>query len=157
MPTLEFETIVPAPMAKVWAFFENVETSLPALFDPNDEVTLERADVPIREGSLVIVQSRTPIGMIRMAARVIEHRPPHAVVFGEEARFVDVQESGPFKSWRHEHDFERIDEKTTRVLDRVTYRVPFGPIGWIADFLLVRRRVRAMFRFRREVLRKLIA
>ena len=156
MPTLEFETIVPASMAKVWTYFENVETSLPALFAPGDQVVLERADVPIREGSIVVVRSRGPVGMIRMVARVVEHRPPHSVVFGEEARFVDIQESGPFKSWRHEHDFERIDEKTTRVLDRVTYRVPFGIIGWVVDLLIIRRRVKAMFRYRVQKLPTLL-
>src|SRR5438876_10934303 len=129
MPTLEFETIVPAPIDKVWAFFEDVERSLPALFALEDQVKIEHADIPVRAGSAVIVRSRGPFGPVRMVARVIEHRPPHAVVFGEEARFVDVQESGPFKSWQHEHDFERIDEKTTRMIDRITYRVGFGPVG----------------------------
>jgi hypothetical protein len=62
-------------------------------------------------------------------AKIVQHKPPRAVVFGEEARFVDEQESGPFKAWRHEHDFERVDAKSTRVVDRITYRVGWGPIG----------------------------
>ena len=75
--------------------------------------------------------------------RQVERTPAAtAVVFGEEARFVDEQESGPFKSWRHEHDFERIDEKNTRMLDRVTYRVPFGPIGAIVDWIYLRRKIK---------------
>jgi ligand-binding SRPBCC domain-containing protein len=55
-----------------------------------------------------------------------------------------------------EHEFERIDEKTTRMLDRVTYRVPYWPIGWIADALIIRRKLRAMFRHRSEAVKKLL-
>ncbi len=148
MPTLQFETIVAAPMEKVWEFFEDVQRSLPALSPPTDEMKIERADIPTRVGSRVIILARGPFGPIRWVAKIVEHAPPHAVVFGEEARFVDEQESGPFKFWRHEHEVERIDAKTTRVLDRVTYRMPFGLIGWIADWVFVRRKINGMFRHR---------
>jgi len=154
MPTLEFETIVPAPLGVVWGFFQDVNGSLPALSSPADQVRIESADLPVREGSRIVILAKGPLGRdVRWVAKIVEHRPPHAVVFGEEARFVDVQESGPFTAWRHEHDFERIDEKTTRIIDRVTYRAPFGPAGWVADWLFVRRKISAMFRYRQRALR----
>ena len=56
----------------------------------------------------------------------------------------------------HEHEFEAIDDKTTRIVDRVTYQVPFGPIGYFADLLFVRRSVRKMFEQRREALKRLM-
>ena len=152
MPTLEFETTVKAPLEKVWAFFQDVNGSLPAISPPREQVTIESADLPLRHGSRIMLNVRGPLGKVRWVARVVEHRPPHAVVFGEEARFVDEQESGPFKSWRHEHDFERIDDKTTRVTDRVTYRAPFGPIGWLANWM-IRPKIRSMFRYRQEHLK----
>ena len=148
MPTLEFEQVLAAPLHEVWAFFDDPVKGLPALSPPEAQVTLESADVPVKVGSRIVVSAKGPLGRIRWVANIVEHRPPHAVVFGEEARFVDEQESGPFAAWRHEHDFERIDEKSTRLIDRVTYRVPLGPIGWIADRLIVRRKLRAMFRYR---------
>ena len=156
MTILEFETIVAAPMEKVWAFFEDVERSLPALSPPGDQVTLESADVPPRVGSKIIIRAKGPLGAVRWVAKIVEHVPPHAVVFGEEARFVDEQESGPFGYWRHEHELERLDGKTTRVLDRITYRVPFGPLGWIADLLVVRRKLKAMFAHRGKAMKALL-
>ncbi|HEX3357913.1 MAG TPA: SRPBCC family protein [Tepidisphaeraceae bacterium] len=156
MPTLEFQTILAAPMEKVWAFFQDIEHSLPALSPPEDQITLEQVDLPVRVGSTIIIRARGPLGAVRWVAKIIEHTPPHAVVFGEEARFVDEQQSGPFKFWQHAHELERIDEKSTRVVDRVTYRVPFGPIGWIADWLLVRRKIRRMFRHRTVAMKKLL-
>jgi ligand-binding SRPBCC domain-containing protein len=156
MPTLEFQTTVAAPINKVWAFFQDVEKSLPALSPPEDQVTLEQVDIPIRVGSIIVILAKGPLGKVRWVAKIIEHIPPHPVVFGEEARFVDEQQSGPFKSWKHEHEFERIDEKSTRVVDRMTYQVPFGPIGWIADWLIVRRKLRAMFKHRAMAMKKLL-
>ena len=154
MPTLEFETTVTAPLAAVWAFHEDVTTSLPALSPPGDQVRIESADLPVRVGSKIVILAKGPVGKLRWVAKIVEHKPPRAVVFGEEARFVDEQESGPFKSWRHEHDFEAIDAKTTRVFDRVTYRVGWGPIGWVADAILVRRKLAAMFRHRHDQLQR---
>src|SRR5262245_38784658 len=136
MATLEFEITVAAPLEKVWAFHDDVKTSLPALSPPGDEVQIESADLPIKAGSKIDILAKGPLGRIRWVAKIIDHQPPHAVVFGEEARFVDEQQSGPFKAWRHEHEFERIDEKTTRIVDRLIYRAPLGPIGWIVDVIL---------------------
>ena len=108
----------------------------------------------MKEGSRIVITANGPLGRVRWVAKIVQHKPPRAVVFGEEARFVDEQESGPFKAWRHEHDFERVDAKSTRVVDRITYRVGWGPIGWLADALVVRRQLRSMFRHRHAVLRE---
>ena len=153
MSVLEFEITVAAPIDVVWAFHDDV-ANLPVLSPPSAHVKLESADAPVKVGSRIVITARGPLGRIRWVARIVEHKPPRAVVFGEEARFVDEQESGPFKSFRHEHDFERVGEKATRILDRVTYRVGWGPIGWIADWLVVRRQLRSMFRHRHAVLRE---
>jgi ligand-binding SRPBCC domain-containing protein len=153
MPTLEFETIVAAPLESVWRFYQHVTVSLPALTSPAEGVVVESAQQPMGQGSQIVMTMNGPFGRVRWVARIVEHRPPHAVVFGEEARFVDEQESGPFKLWRHEHDFERVDEKTTRITDRVSYRLPYGPIGWVGDWLFVRRRIVGTFRYRGQALR----
>src|SRR5437899_2389160 len=108
MPTLEFQTTIAAPLEKVWAFHDDVARSLPALSPLGDDVQIESADVPVKVGSKIVILTNAPMGKrIRWVAKIIDHQPPHAVVFGEEARFVDEQESGPFKFWRHEHEFER--------------------------------------------------
>ena len=159
MPTLEFETSIAAPLEKVWAFYSDPITALPALTPPVVRTQIESADVPVKEGSRIVLNLVTPGPIrrrVRWVAKITEHRPPHAVAFGEEARFVDVQEEGPFKSWRHEHDFEHVDEKTTRMIDRVTYRAPLGPVGWIADVLFVRRTLVEMFRYRHQKTKEIL-
>ena len=149
MGALEFAIILPAALERVWAFHEDVITALPALSPPEARVAIESADLPLRAGSGIVIRARGPLGFpVRWVARLVVHRPPD----GAEASFVDEQESGPFASWRHEHLFERVGPESTRVTDRVTYRVPLGPLGAVADRLLVRRRVVALFRHRHAVL-----
>ena len=49
---------------------------------------------------------------------------------------------------------EAIDAKTTRLIDRVHYTVGYGPIGWLANVLFVKRELRRMFKHRYGSLRK---
>jgi uncharacterized protein len=161
MPTLVFETTVRAPIERVWSFHDDVAAALPALSPPAAQVKIESADVPICAGSRIVITARGPLGFrLRWVARIVEHTPPRADqpgAAGASAGFVDEQESGPFKSWRHEHAFTGIDEHSTRLTDRVTYAVRFGPLGRLADRFLVQRQVEAMFRHRHDVLPRLLA
>jgi ligand-binding SRPBCC domain-containing protein len=154
MPTVQFETAIAAPLLKVWEFHQDPRTSLANITPSDQQAVIEHVDEPMIEGSRVIINTRGPLGRIRWVAKIVEIVPPHAVVFGEEARFVDEQESGPFKYWRHAHEFERIDENTTRIVDTITYRLPLGPLGWLADRLYVAPKLRRMFAYRHEATRR---
>ena len=160
MPTLTFETIVPAPLDRVWAFHDDVRAALPALSPPRARVRIESADVPVRAGSRIVIIARGPLGVrLRWVARIVQSRPPPpgTVVPRAAAGFVDEQEAGPFRAWRHEHEFVAVDAHSTRLTDRVTYAVRFGVLGRVADTLFVRRQVEEMFRHRHDVLPRLLA
>jgi len=62
--------------------------------------------------------------------------------------FVDVQESGPFTTWRHTHEFEAVPGGT-RMRDVVEFRAPLGPIGSVAHAAFVDALVRRIFDHRR--------
>ncbi|MGE5603497.1 MAG: SRPBCC family protein [Nitrososphaerales archaeon] len=78
--------------------------------------------------------------------------PIHWVACIEDASangFTDRQLSGPFGSWVHRHGFERVDDGTTEVVDRVeaTYsKHPFwaiaGRLMWLGMPLLFAFRAR---------------
>jgi ligand-binding SRPBCC domain-containing protein len=85
---------------------------------------------------------RGPLGRVAWTAEYVEFVPPHATITGTEARFVDVQVAGPFKRWRHTHEFEALDSRTTRCVDHIDYAVPLGPLAWVGDFVLVRPSLR---------------
>jgi len=72
------------------------------------------------------------------------------------ARFVDVQVRGPYDRWEHRHLF--LEERAgTWVEDRVTYRLPLGPLGRLVHVLIVRRQLAAIWAYRRRRLAALVA
>jgi ligand-binding SRPBCC domain-containing protein len=54
----------------------------------------------------------------------------------EPERFVDAQLRGPFKTFRHEHRFRPVADGTDMV-DSITFQAPLGPLGWIAERVLL--------------------
>ena len=68
--------------------------------------------------------------------------------FEAPERFVDVQLTGPYRHWLHEHRFEALPDSRTRVTDTVWYVPRFGIFGRIAHALFVRADLRRVFGFR---------
>jgi ligand-binding SRPBCC domain-containing protein len=67
-----------------------------------------------------------------MTTLISEWDPPH--------RFVDLQQRGPFKEFVHEHTFEPGTDGTV-VTDHVRFAAPLGPLGWIAEQLVLKHYV----------------
>ena len=80
-------------------------------------------------------------------AYIREYDPPY--------RFVDVQVRGPWARWEHRHQF--LEEGGgTWVEDRVTYRLPLGPLGRGLHRALVHRQLGALWAFRQRRLGELL-
>jgi ligand-binding SRPBCC domain-containing protein len=78
-----------------------------------------------------------------MTSRIAEHDRPR--------RFVDEQVRGPFAAFRHVHTFEAA-EAGTRMTDEVAFAAPLGPLGKVAESLVLRRRLRHLIEVRNELL-----
>jgi len=74
------------------------------------------------------------------------------VVEGEY--FVDEQRFGPFVFWHHKH-FIQLSENGVVMKDIVDYKLPFGVIGKLVHFLLIKKRVNQIFDFRKKKLERL--
>ena len=68
-------------------------------------------------------------------------------VVDEPFGFVDVQRSGPYKLWRHEHHFKEVTGGV-EMTDVVNYAIPFGLVGRLAHWIFVARDVNAIFDYR---------
>ena len=82
-----------------------------------------------------------PLGPIRKRwhARIEEAVPG--------VRFVDVQVTGPFGAWRHEHRFLADGPNASILEDDISYRMPFRPFGDLGAGL-VRSDLDTLFRWR---------
>jgi ligand-binding SRPBCC domain-containing protein len=61
--------------------------------------------------------------------------------------FVDEQRIGPYSMWHHEHKIEPVGSGVL-MTDIVTYKPPFGFIGAIANYLVIRKRLEEIFNYR---------
>lgn len=69
--------------------------------------------------------------------------------------FVDEQRFGPYKMWHHEHIFKETDNGKILMEDIVSYAVPFGFIGGIVNSIVISKKIKEIFEYRRKVLDKL--
>jgi ligand-binding SRPBCC domain-containing protein len=71
-------------------------------------------------------------------------------------RFVDVQLSGPYRTWYHTHEFEPAPGGGSVIRDHVRYSLPLGPLGRIAHAVVVSRDLRRIFDFRSSAVERLL-
>ena len=64
----------------------------------------------------------------------------------------DEMVRGVFTRMRHDHRFEERDG-TTHMHDDFRYAAPLGPLGWLADVVLVKRHLRAFLVQRARILK----
>ncbi|MEQ8626431.1 SRPBCC family protein [Ekhidna sp.] len=65
--------------------------------------------------------------------------------------FVDEQRFGPYSMWHHEHHFAE-NRNGVLMTDKVTYKIPFGFLGTIAQHMFVKRQLKGIFEYRVKVL-----
>lgn len=73
----------------------------------------------------------------------------------ENTFFVDEQRFGPYKMWHHEHWFEQLPNGNTLMKDKVSYKIPFGFLGAIAQKLFIKHKLIKIFTYRYQTLEKL--
>jgi hypothetical protein len=146
--TLSFEQQVPRPLPEVFGFFsraENLEVLTPSWLKFK---ILSVTPRPIRKGTIIKYSLRLHGIPLRWTSEIVEWDPPH--------RFIDLQLSGPYKLWHHEHRFESRDGGTL-ITDTVNLSLPMGFMGTLAYKIKVQSDVRAIFTFRQEKIRSLFA
>jgi ligand-binding SRPBCC domain-containing protein len=61
--------------------------------------------------------------------------------------FVDEQRIGPYTLWHHQHRISEI-EGGTLMQDIVSYKPPFGPLGIMANSLIIESQLKSIFEYR---------
>ena len=143
---LEARVWLARPRPEVFAFFADPRNLL-RLTPPRAGLRLRTDCRALAAGAVLDFRVRWLGVPLRWRTYVREYDPPY--------RFVDVQVRGPWARWEHRHLF--LEEGGgTWVEDRVTYRLPFGPLGRLAHGALVHRQLRALWAYRQARLADLL-
>jgi ligand-binding SRPBCC domain-containing protein len=141
------EQLVAKPLDQVFAFFAqagNLERITPPWLGFN-LVTPE--PVEMRAGVLIEYRLRLHRVPLRWISRIALWEPGWA--------FEDVQVRGPYRLWRHRHEFMPAGGGTL-VRDRVRYALPLGPLGVAVHAAVVERDLERIFAFRQAAVASLL-
>lgn len=137
MSRVETSLLIEASPEEVFAFHDdprNLLKVLPAY------IRVETLTGPERLHQGAKLKYVMHIGPLRFdwEAEITVYQPP--------SRFVDVQRSGPFRSFEHDHRFE-AEGKATRLIDAVEYELPFGPLSELAARVQINARLSELLEF----------
>lgn len=144
--SLKTETLIPAPLEKVWDFFSNPQNlrlltpdymNFHILKCPETEEIFEGMRIEYKVSPLLHI----PIKWVTKIQEVAVYQ-----------KFQDIQLSGPFALWEHTHTFEDRGHETF-MTDEVKYRPPFGLLGRLANSLFVEKQLHGIFAHREKVIR----
>ncbi|MBN2045715.1 MAG: SRPBCC family protein [Anaerolineales bacterium] len=138
---------VPAPIDQVWDYFSK-PGNLNELTPPDMHFKIVDNDAEeMHPGQLIEYRVRfMPVIQSRWLTEIahVQH----------QVYFVDEQRIGPYRFWYHEHRFVEVPSGT-QISDRVTYELPFGPLGDLVHTIWVRQRLQGIFDYRTEKIKQL--
>jgi ligand-binding SRPBCC domain-containing protein len=139
--SFRYSSWIDAPVEVLFAFHEHPK-ALERLTPPHQKVEVLERTNGIQEGSRVVIRSHVgPFPIVWHALHT---------VYIKDRLFVDEQESGPFRTWIHRHEFAS-EENGSRLTDSISYQMKGGVIaeafgGWIVQWQL-----KTMFTWRHNV------
>lgn len=101
----------------------------------------------MRAGTLIEYRLRVHRIPLAWTSRIEQWQPGRA--------FEDVQVKGPYRLWRHRHEFRPVG-RGTLVHDHVRYALPLGPLGELAHAAFVERDLARIFAFRQAAVARLL-
>lgn len=140
------EQFVPHAREKVFRFFGEAE-NLSLITPKTLNFSIRRVSTAsIQKGTLIDYRLKVH-GVPLKWRTLIDEWVPHS-------HFVDLQLEGPYKSWRHSHDFQSV-RGGTLMTDRVCYQLPLSYLGWLGGIHFVKNDVEKIFSYRRKVIAEL--
>jgi ligand-binding SRPBCC domain-containing protein len=144
---LETRVWLARPRPAVFAFCADPR-NLPRVSPPALHLRVLAAPAVLAAGAVLDLRASWLGLPLRWRTYIREYDPPY--------RFVDVQVRGPWARWEHRHRFLDEDDGGTWMEDRVTYRLPLGPLGRLLHSVLVHRQLRATWGYRQARLVELL-
>ena len=139
------ESRILAPRSAVFAFHERPD-ALELLTPPWEKVQIIQAAPSLKPGSRAIVRVKFGLFSAECVAEHVDYEPG--------VMFSDRQVIGPFGHWFHRHRFLDDGEGGTIYRDELDYLPPLGPLGALLGGSILESKLKRLFDFRHEVVRR---
>jgi ligand-binding SRPBCC domain-containing protein len=145
MTVIDLTTDIDAPIERVFDLARDIDLHARSMAYTGERAVAGRTKGLIGPGDTVTWRARHFGRWWSLTSRITVVEAP--------VWFEDAQEQGPFASFRHEHRFESVGQGT-RMRDHWEHRPPFGPLGWLADRLVLARYMRSLLVTRNDALKR---
>lgn len=140
---LKFSQFLPISVSEAWDFFSSPANL--AKITPQEmafTVTSPQTAEKMYPG-MIITYKVSPVAGIKLnwmteITQVVDHK-----------YFIDEQRFGPYKFWHHQHHFRQVPGGV-EMTDILTYGLPFGIIGNIANSVFIASKLQQIFNFRKQ-------
>lgn len=138
---------IPISLEEAWAFFSN----------PANLSEITPGDMGFKTISKYHGDKMYAGQLIEYSVRPIPGIPVYWMTeithIKDKEYFIDEQRFGPYSFWHHQHQFKEINSGV-EMTDIIHYKIPFWFVGDVVNRLLVEKKLKAIFRFRRETVEK---
>ncbi len=143
------EQHLPITIIEAWDFFSSPE-NLAEITPPQMGFQIMNGKPkPMYAGQIIQYTVKLVLGIpLTWVTEITQVNKPHF--------FVDEQRKGPYKIWHHQHHFVENDQGVL-MEDIVTYEVPLGVLGQIANALFISKQLNQIFDYRKQYLEKKFA
>lgn len=148
MHQFKVEQFLPISREKAWDFFsspKNLSVITPPEMD--FKILSELNGAGIYEGMKIDYRVKPLLGIsLRWQTEICKVQ--------NQNYFTDRQLKGPYKIWEHTHTFVEAKDGIL-MTDVVNYELPFGLFGKVAERLIVRKKIKSIFDYRKTILNKI--
>jgi ligand-binding SRPBCC domain-containing protein len=145
MPTIHLQTLIHAPVQTVFDLSRSIDLHVDSMAHTRERAIAGRTSGLISLGESVTWEGRYLGVKQRLKVHITAMDPPHS--------FTDEQQKGAFKSFKHVHTFQAVQEGTL-MIDAFAYESPFGFIGRIFNRLVLDRYLRHMLGIRNVTIKR---
>jgi hypothetical protein len=145
MQLIQIQTHFAAPPDRCFLLSLNID-----LHKESTAQTSERAIAGVTHGLIgpnetVTWQGRHFGFMLTHETLISKYDRPH--------HFQDIMLRGMFKSFAHDHYFDPLPNGTTLMRDELRFAAPLGPLGWLAETLILRRYLSSFLMERNQLIK----
>ncbi len=146
--TLTTEQVLNVSINKAWDYFSSPE-NLSKITPPKMGFNITSdIDMKAYKGQIITYKvSPFPFMKINWVTEITEVKNYNY--------FIDEQRFGPYKMWHHEHWFEELPNGNTLIKDKISYKIPYGILGYLAQSMFIKKQLNTIFEYRYKTLEKL--
>jgi ligand-binding SRPBCC domain-containing protein len=139
-------TVISAPLQRCFDLARSIEVHLLGNTHFGEQATAGTCTGLIGPGQQVTWRARHFGIRQHLTSTISAFEPP--------TYFQDTMLRGAFRSMQHDHHFHTLPDGTTEMRDDFRFSAPLGPLGWLAERLVLRNYMRALLTERNTIIKQ---